>query len=529
MNLPMVKYLLCAGGVFGLLIQAAMAQTAVKERTSHDTARRKAALEKSAPQSSDAQGNIVRNVAGQKVASDNRAVQSGRSKAHIIQSAAIQKTVTQYNTTQATTIITGKITDRSIQKVSFAYWTDPGITSAVTQDTILPTDSFYFRIPLPVGKAVFFYTDAGNGYHFYGLIRGGDSLRLWMQGDSIHFSGNGAALSRAIYAARQEQGRVVVPLNADAKQLAEVYRQQLQTGSKVLAFYRDSMPAAEWQLIRAHALGEPAANLVSTLWKLSPAPDSTLEERQVLFYKNNILPALSSFTSSDTTYMAIRYLSYLLQKAEADYFIEHRYECNNRAIYEWVKTHYSGRLRDRLLAHSLTMGFAAGNQQEEQEWCVKDYLSLVQDETCKQAIAKLYGRSRKGIGKGNVAPAFSFPDQNGKQVSLQQFSGKVVLLHFYNGADSLLPALPEIQNCFDEAGVSFVNICCNGSAVKGLLGCMLQLDEQHRDVLTQYNISKYPSYIIVGKNGKVYATRPPDPAADHGTALTNIIYEALLQ
>lgn len=430
---------------------------------------------------------------------------------------------------QTATVITGRVADRRVHNVSLSWWSNPGITPAVTQDTLLKADSFYFRISLPSGKPVFFYADAGNGDSFYGLIRGGDSLRLWMQGDSIWFSGHGAALNRAIYTARQEQARVGAPLNADAKQLAVAYRQQLQAGSKVLALYRDSMPATEWNLIRAHVLGETAGQLVSTLWKLSPAPDSTLEERQVLFYKENILPVLPAFSSSDTTYTAIRYLSYLLQKAEADYFIQHRFECNNRAIYEWIKTHYSGRLRDRLLAHSLTMGFAAGNQQEEQEWCVKDYLSTVQDETCKQAIAKLYGRSRKGIGKGAVAPAFSFPDQKGNLISLQQFSGKVVLLHFYNGADPMLSALTEIQHCFDQTGVSFVNICCNGNAVKDLPGCLLQLDEQHRDVLTQYNISKYPSFIIVGKNGKVYATRPPDPAADHGTALANIIYEALLQ
>lgn len=429
---------------------------------------------------------------------------------------------------QSSTVIMGKVLGHPVQKVSLTYWYDPGISPAITQDTLLKTDSFYFRIPLPVGREIFFYADAGSGYNFYGMIRGGDSLQLMMQGDSIRFGGSGARLNRAVYEARRAQLRIAVPASSDALQLAAAYRQQLQAGNAVMALYRDSLNAATWAVTRAHVLGEAATGLVSTLWKVAPAPDSTLEERQVLFYKENILPALPQALLPDTTVMPIRYLSYLLHKAEADYFIRHRYECNNRAIYEWLKIHYSGRLRDKLLAHSLTLGFAAGNPAEEQEWCVRDYLELVQDETCKQAIAKLYGRSRKGISKGVIAPVFSFPDAEGKLISLRQFSGKVVLLHFYSGSVPALHALTEIKDCFNNA-VTFVNICCDGFAAKDLPGWIWRLDDQHRELLTQYSISKYPSFIVVGKNGKVYATRPPDPAVDHGTALANIIYEALLQ
>lgn len=430
---------------------------------------------------------------------------------------------------QTTTVITGRVTDRPVRNVSLAYWYDPGISPAFTQDTLLSKDSFYFRLPLSAGRQVFFYVDAGSGYQFYGLIRQGDCIHIHMRGDSLSLSGRGAVPCRAMYAARRELAAVAIPGRASAQVLAAAYRQQLLSGSRVLGAYRDSMSAVTWSLINAHVQGEAGARLLSTLWKLPPTPDSTLEERQVRFYQREILPALPAIIPSDTTAMAIRFLSYLLQKAEADYFIQHRFECNNRAIYEWIKTHYSGRFRDKLLAHALTLGFAAGNQPEEQEWCVRDYLSQAQDEACKQAIGKLYGRSRKGISKGSVAPAFSFPDQQGKLVSLQQFSGKVVLLHFYNSTDSLVKILSEVKTCFPEGTVSFVNICCNGNTVKDLPGWLLYADALHQEVLTQYNISKYPSLIIVGKNGKVYATRPPDPAADHGTALTNIIYEALLQ
>ncbi|MEC5147107.1 redoxin domain-containing protein [Chitinophaga sp. 212800010-3] len=431
---------------------------------------------------------------------------------------------------QTTAVITGRITDRPVRKVSLTYWYDPGITPAFTLDTLLQRDSFYFRIPLPAGRPVFFYTDAGNGYEFYGLIRAGDSVRMIMEGDSLRFSGRGAVLSRALYNARREQERVAPsPLQRDARALADGYQRQLLAGNSVLAIYRDSLEAPVWNLARAHVLGEAAGKLVATLWKLPPAPDSTLEERQVSFYKEKILPALPSFSTTDTTLTAIRYLNYLLQKAEADYYVQHRYECNVKAVYEWLKTHYSGRLRDRLLAQKLMQDFSAGNPPEDQEWCVRDYLTIVQNNTCKEAIAGLYGKARKGLSKGNTAPAFSLTDIQGRTVSLDQLNGKVVLLHFYNGADPLLQALSEIKGCFDETRVTFVNICCNGTPRKELPGWLLNMNDQHRELLSQYNINKYPSLIVIGKNGKIYAVRPPDPATDHGTALTNIIYDALLQ
>ncbi|NLU96231.1 TlpA family protein disulfide reductase [Chitinophaga sp. Ak27] len=430
---------------------------------------------------------------------------------------------------QTTAVITGKVADRHVPQVSLTYWTDPGISPAITQDTSLIPDSFYFRIPLPVGAAVFFYADAGTGYSFYGLIRSGDSICMKMRADSLALSGNGAQVCRALYNAKREQERIPVPVISDAGKLAAAFRQQLEVAGQVLNHYRDSMDMKTWQVIRAHIYGETAAKLAGTFWKLSPDPDSTLEDRQLLFYKTALAPAWPDIVPSDVTATSIRYLGYLLQKAEVDYFVQHRYECSNQAIYEWIKTHYSGRLRDKLLAHELMLGFAAGNQQEEQENCVRDYLQIVQDDACKQAVARLYGRSRKGISRGSVAPPFTFTDQQGKQVGLQQFSGKVVLLHFYSGSDPLLHALAEIKNCFDETTVTFVNICCDGNTVKDLPGWLLRMDEQHRDVLTQYNISRYPTLIVVGKNGKIFATRPPDPAVDHGTALANIIYEALSQ
>ncbi len=40
------------------------------------------------------------------------------------------------------------------------------------------------------------------------------------------------------------------------------------------------------------------------------------------------------------------------------------------------------------------------------------------------------------LKRGDQAPAFSLPDQNGKHVALSEFQGKKLFLYFYPKADT---------------------------------------------------------------------------------------------
>lgn len=429
---------------------------------------------------------------------------------------------------QTAVTLTGKIKGgRDGRLVAVSWWTEPGILPAVTNEMALLKDSFYFHSPAGTTKDIFFYADAGGENNFYGMLQRGDSVHLQFNGDTLLFSGRGAVSCRAQYTAGRSSDKVTAPVSDDAVTLAAWYRQQLLAQEKALALYRDSLTPGVYAVIRANVLGETAAKLVSCLWRIPQ--DSTTAEKQAALYHHTILPALPVIYPSDTTAMAIRYLHFLLQKAEADYFMQQRYQCTDQRIYEWIKAHYSGTFRDRLLAHQLLQGLAAGGQQEELAQCAQDYLSLVQHPSCKQAIAVKYGKIRKGISKGATAPVFSFPDSTGRAVNLSYFSGKVVLLHFYDTGDPLLSSLSEINNCFKKDEVVFLHICCNNSTPQKYPGMQLLSGNQEQQIMEQYNISRYPSLIVIGKNGKIYATRPPDPVTDHGAGLADIIYAALLQ
>lgn len=435
--------------------------------------------------------------------------------------------IMQQASAQTFTTITGRVKGGNGQPVSVSWWSEPGVSAAKSQDTLLQKDTFCFRLPAEPTAVLFFYLDAGGARNFYGTLRPGDSLSLTFEEDTLILAGSGAPACRAQYLSRKAQERIPQPARDDVASRVAWYHQQLNAAEEVLHHYRDSLPASTYAIVRANVLGGTAAKMIACLWHTSP--DGIVLAEQVAMYQQAILPALPAIVPSDTTALAIRYLNYLLQKAEADYFMQQHSQCTNQEIYEWIKSHYTGILRDKLLAHQLLQSLAAGGQQEELARCAQDYLSIVQHAACKQAIAAKYGKIKKGISKGVPAPAFSFPDSSGHCINISYFTGKVVLLHFYDADDLLLPALSEINTCFNKEEVVFIHINCNNNPSPKYPGVQLRADGQITNVLEGYNISRYPALIVVGKNGNIYATRPPDPTADHGAALADIIYAALLQ
>ncbi|MBV7533853.1 TlpA disulfide reductase family protein [Chitinophaga sp. sic0106] len=414
--------------------------------------------------------------------------------------------------------ITGKVPGgRNGQQVSVSYWVQPGISPAITQETALVRDSFYCSIPEAQAGPLFFYADAGEGRSFQGIIGRNDSIHIIFSGDTILLSGRGAACSRVLYVCK----RSLSATTGDATRQMEREKQSVQAIETQLSRCRDSMPADMHALLRADLLGQVGSRMIGTFWQQDPDLQETI-------YQQHIRPALPDIPGSEQNALSARFLAYQLEKAQVDYYRSSHLQCTNSAVYEWIKTHYSSGLQEKLLAHQLLMAFAMGGMEEELENCAKDYLAFVHDPICKQAVAIPYNKMKRGIRKGIPAPAFSLPDLQGNPVSLSQFAGKVVLLHFCSDDDNLLPTLDEISKCFQNDPVAFLHIGMKPFAVKGV-GIQLYPGAQFATMQQQYNVNACPTLIVITRDGNIFAVKPPNPAEDYGTALTNIIYEALQQ
>jgi peroxiredoxin Q/BCP len=55
---------------------------------------------------------------------------------------------------------------------------------------------------------------------------------------------------------------------------------------------------------------------------------------------------------------------------------------------------------------------------------------------CSQPTEKSTEEEMMKLSKGDTAPDFALPDQNGNQVSLNDFKGKKVILYFYPKANT---------------------------------------------------------------------------------------------
>ncbi len=414
--------------------------------------------------------------------------------------------------------ISGKIAGgRSGQKISLSYWEQPGISPVITMDAVLAKDSFYFSLPSWTGEELFFYADAGAA-GFYGIVSKGDNIYLEFRGDTICFSGRGSAANRALYLGRiaargGKDMRVADQLEYDQKAIQQV--------EAVLQPYRDSLPGSVYTLLRADLLGKIGSRMIGVYWEQEP-------DKQEGIYNRYIGPVLAKLPTDDNSALSGHYLDYLLDKAQLDYHRAMHRQCTNSAVYEWIKTHYSGGLQERLLAHQLLLAFALGGQQEELEQCAEDFLKIVRSESCKVAVVVPFSRMKRGIRRGLPAPGFSLPDNKGNNIALSQFTGKVVLLHFCADDDNLTPTLDEISKCFDKKEVAFLHIGMTPLPIHEN-GIQLFPGNQLPAIQRDYNVSACPTLIVIARNGHIFAVKPPNPSNDEGTELTNIIYEALQQ
>jgi peroxiredoxin len=149
------------------------------------------------------------------------------------------------------------------------------------------------------------------------------------------------------------------------------------------------------------------------------------------------------------------------------------------------------------------------------------------------------------IEPGEPAPAFTLPDQDGKEVSLSDFPGRTVVLVFYPADFSpvctdQLNVYQEVLGELEERGVTLLGISVDGAfchkAFRKDLGISIPLLADFHpkgEVARSYGVWS-DSYgvaaralVMVGPDGRVsWSYRSPSPLEIPGA---NLIFDALEQ
>lgn len=129
------------------------------------------------------------------------------------------------------------------------------------------------------------------------------------------------------------------------------------------------------------------------------------------------------------------------------------------------------------------------------------------------------------LKEGRPSPDFSFPDINGKNISLADLRGKYVYIDIWATwcvpCKGELPHLKKLEETFKGMNIAFVSLSCDRDKSKweamvkeqNLGGIQLWGDEDN-EFLRKYRAQSIPRFIFLGPDGRIInpdMTRPSDP------------------
>ncbi|NVO85401.1 TlpA family protein disulfide reductase [Hymenobacter terrestris] len=129
------------------------------------------------------------------------------------------------------------------------------------------------------------------------------------------------------------------------------------------------------------------------------------------------------------------------------------------------------------------------------------------------------------ISPGRLAPAFTLRDHEGKAVALQDLRGQVVYLDFWGTwcrpCMEEMPASRELRKQFAGREVVFVYVAMGDKAEKWqqvlaaerLTGPgSVHLRDQEQKTGVDYQVFRYPTYFLIGRDGRIVTGNAPRPS-----------------
>lgn len=201
-----------------------------------------------------------------------------------------------------------------------------------------------------------------------------------------------------------------------------------------------------------------------------------------------------------------------------------------KQMYEISKTAYKNPIiRSRAMGGILKTLLDGASTASDYKGLLDEYLKqYCKDESSKKSLLELYAK-KSAISIGQVPPVFTLKDQQGNDVTLADFKGKVVYMDFWASWCSpcryeMKNGSPGLHKQFEGSkDIVFLYISIDDSADKWKQAIaedkiegvhLLSTGGTESKVAKTFNISGVPHYMIIDKEGKLFsndATRPSQP------------------
>jgi peroxiredoxin len=392
-------------------------------------------------------------------------------------------------------------------------------------------------------------------YAYY--LEPGDSINIQVSADSLNFSGKGSEKLRILTNARKYY------FDAYNRYPGSITNTDLST-YEIFSKFADSMIVYRDSLINANLqrLSQWAYRTIRTY--LFVEVDQWRAARMFILiskYRNNrkLLDSLYEKTvkTSPTYYIVpseeninliplfIYYRQYL---NEIERSRQRKYATYNNDqsawlsdAYEFINGRYSGLVREALLV-DFFKSYYKGSTSLAFQPIISDYLSEYTFPEYKKYVLELQNKAVE-LSKNKPAPDFNLQDTSGKRWSLENFKGKILLIDFWftgcSGCLKQAPFLSKVEEKFkSQNNIVFLNISIDtdkkvwkNSVKKGMYsskgGISLNIQSNESDVLTKYNVSSYPTLILIDPNGKIFSSPPPVQHDEDVNKLINQIQELM--
>ncbi len=200
-----------------------------------------------------------------------------------------------------------------------------------------------------------------------------------------------------------------------------------------------------------------------------------------------------------------------------------------------------GPFKTRVLGNIVAQGLQFGGLGSG-GWMAEDFVKRYGKEgNWPKGVYALHSDIKQRLSKGGPTYAFELPDPSGRLRTMQEFTGKVVIMDFmYNGCPGcakMVPSMAKMHESFaDNDDVVFIAVSIDKDKEDWLDGIgkfsdknaiQLNTGGRYHPLITHYDVVAYPQIVAIGKDGKLITNNAPRPHVEGVAALTRLIEDAL--
>lgn len=156
----------------------------------------------------------------------------------------------------------------------------------------------------------------------------------------------------------------------------------------------------------------------------------------------------------------------------------------------------------------------------------KESLVKVEEQLNKSFAAKLKNEEIFNALKGKPSASFEYDNINGKKTSLADLKGKYVFIDFWatwcGPCKKEIPFLKTLEEKYHDKNIEFVSISLDQNktawekmvADKELGGVQLHFGDD-RQLVTAYNVTTIPRFVLLDTNGNIVDANAPKPSSQN--------------